>query len=160
MLQRATNLLKLSIGCVVASALAFLCVPICSEIDGIPGKFFSVTVAIVFWGGLILEQVFFWRANKVRKKIQQRAFKSRRLKNASVGLVTFGTSREARIFDIAFAVSLVTSIAFNFLRIQIDWLVILSLAVLLLSFNLHCILNGKTYRYIKAFHLAKKENRE
>lgn len=156
MLQRTTNLLKLSIGCVVASSLAFLCIPICSSIEGIPGKAFSIIVATVFWGGLILEQVFFWRANDGRKNIQQRAFKSRRLKNASVGLVTFGTSREARICDIAFAVSLVTSIAFNFLRIQIDWLVILSLAVLLLSFNLHCILNGKTYRYIKAFHLAKK----
>lgn len=156
MLQRTTNLLKVSIGCIILSSLAFVCIPICSSMEGTPGKVFSIIVACAFWGGLILEQVFFWRANEGRKRIQQRAFKARRLKNASIGLVTFGTSKEARICDVAFVISLITSIAFNFFKVQIDWLVILSLATLILSFNLHCILNGKTYRYIKAFHLAKK----
>lgn len=156
MLQRTTNLLKVSIGCIILSSLAFASIPICSSMEGPPGKMCSIIVACVFWGGLILEQVFFWRANEGRKRIQQRAFKAKRLKNASIGLVTFGTSKEARICDIAFVISLITSIVFNFLKVRINWLVILSLAILLLSFNLHCILNGKTYRYIKAFHLAKK----
>lgn len=154
MLQRTTNLLKVSIGCIVLSSLAFMCIPICNSVEGALGKIFSIIIACLFWGGLILGQVFFWRANKGRKRIQQRAYKVRFLKNASVGLVTFGTSKEARICDVTFAVSLVTSIAFNLLRIQIDWLVILSLAVLLLSFNLHCILNGKTYRYIILKHFT------
>ena len=156
MLQRTINLLKVSIGCIILSTLAFMCIPICSSAEGTPGKVLSIIVACLFWGGVIFSQVLFWRANEGRKRIQQRVFKDRSLKNDSVGLVVFGTSKEARICDITFALSLVTSIVFNLFHIQIDWLVILSLAVLFLSFNLHCILNGKTYRYVKAFHLAKK----
>lgn len=156
MLQRTTYLLKVSIGCIILSSLAFACIPLCSSAESSFGKACSIIIACVFWGGLILGQVFFWRANEGRKSIQQRAFKSRRLKNASIGLVTFGTSKEAKICDITFVISLFASIAFNFFKVRLNWLVIFSLAVLILSFNLHCILNGKTYRYIKVFHLAKK----
>ena len=154
-LERTTNRLRLSIACAALASVAMMLVPICSFTEGTTKKVFSIAVGCAFWISLILEQLFFWNANKGRKRIHAAEFSNMRLKNASVGLFSFGTSREARICDLIMVITLITSIVFNVMRIHNEWLVISSLAILFFAFNMHCILNGRNYRYIKAFHLVR-----
>lgn len=160
MLRRTINLLKMSMMGIIAASLAFACVPVCGLVEGVPGKVLSIAVACVFWGGLILGQVFFWCANDRRKKIQQKISRAHGSQKTAIGLFTFGTSKEARLCDLVCAASLLAAIVFNFLQVRNNWLIILNLAILFLSFHFHCILNGKTYRYIKTLYLEKTQRRE
>ena len=154
-LRQITILMKVSLWGVAISSAALLCVPMCSSMAGITGRVCSILVACAFWGGLILEQVFFWLANKERKELQKKANKARKLKQDTIGLLAFATSKEARICDVALVVSLLLLIVVLILDVRSDWAVVLVVSMLYASFNLHCILNGKNYRVIKAINMAK-----
>lgn len=157
MLHRTTSYLKLSIIFAALSSVALVLVPFRNSLGEEQQKGFSVFIAIMFWGSLILEQYFFWISNTGRKKIQSRAFGGRKIVKSSVGIITFGSNKEARASDLSFIIAVVIMFLLIMFQIQNNWAVMIALAVLLLSFNLHCIFNGTTYRYIKAFHKIKKE---
>lgn len=154
--QRTISLLRMAVACAILSTVAFLCIPLCDAFGEGIEKMLSIVIASVFWGLLMLEQVFFWMANRGRKKMEKSFFCKKQLIKGSSGLSTFGPNKEARMCYIVLCMSAVSTLSLVIFRVQVDWLVILSIALLLLSFNLHCILNGKNYRYIKAFYKIKK----
>lgn len=157
MLRRVESYLKLSILFACVSSGAFLLIPIRNLLGAGVQKAATVLIALLFWGGLLLEQYFFWTANAGRKKIRKKAFGGRKLVKSKIGLITFFSNREAGICDLTFFFAAVLTVLFVLVKIQNDWLVMPALGALLLSFHLHCIFNGVTYRYIKAFQKIKKE---
>ncbi len=131
---------------------AFLIVSICGfalmsiSFLLMPLENMSILPGSLFWGGLILgvafqialearRRVFFARYNVNRKKMQ-------RPRN---GLLSFGSNKIAKTADITLAVSVVATILAFLLTRGTGYICYICIAVSLLSFCLHCILNGRNY---------------
>lgn len=156
MLQHAQKLLRRSVICAVLASTTLICIPVSAYLEETCRSQAMLLMAGVFWSSMILAQVFFWRGNKVRKEIQSRITGGNSRKKLPVGCLAFATSTEAGFCDMVLSASLATLICVSILDGKNDWVVVLSLSILLLAVHLHCILNGRTYRYLKNIHLAKK----
>ena len=55
-------------------------------------------------------------------------------------------------------VTVVNLMIIVWVRVKNEWVVMINYSVFFLAFNLHCILNGKNYRYLKQYRTYKKEN--
>ena len=157
MLQRVTRKLQLAIIFAALSAFMIALIPAREALKGKTKEVVSTLIALTFWISLLLEQIFFWMANTGRKKIQKKTALGKLVAKPRIGMINFGSSKEASICDITLAVAVALTIVISLMRARANWLTMGILAILLLAFNLHCILNGTTYRYIKAFHKMKKE---
>lgn len=109
----------------------------------------SYITGILFWAGLLLG-VLFWalaygkcRASEGYKKIRA---KSR------PGFIAFFSNKPAIAADALLALSLVLTVVSVFVRINYI-LSLCSLFILLFTFHMHYLFNGRVYKYIK----AKKE---
>lgn len=158
-LRRMSFFLELAILCAFLAASSLLLIPIHIETGAGEMNAFSYLIAGVFWGGLILTQVFFWIAHAEKKKCQARGKRWGNFTCNNVGIITFGANLEALFCDIICGVSLAASIVLFYCRAQNAWLVTACLATLVFSLNLHSILNGSTYAFIKAVNKLKKERR-
>ena len=157
MLQRTTRNLALAIIFAALSAVAIAVIPVRSVLSGETRDKVSALIAGFFWVSLLLEQIFFWSANGGRKKIQKRVSLDKQMVKPMVGIINFGSSKEALVCDLILIAAVAVTIVLSMIRARANWLTMGTLAILILSFNLHCILNGTTYRYIKAFQKMKKE---
>lgn len=149
--------MSLAIFFAVLTSVMLAILPLSSAFGPNAEPVLSVILAGMFWLSLILEQVFFWSANKTRKKIQRKAFRGRRLVRPSLGVITFCANAEARIVDIILLPSVVLVVLLIVFGKQLNWFITLALGLCVLAFTLHCMFNGTTYRYIKAFQKIKKE---
>lgn len=105
----------------------------------------SIIASILFWLGLIAEQVLVWSANKQRKKLEQSfGYKEQGLP----GIVSFFKTKTGKTADLIFAVSTVTYIILLVGNWGENTVQYVFLFLMFLSFRLHCIANGKNYRYI------------
>ena len=105
-----------------------------------------VTFGLLFWFGLILEQVLFWKANRLMKIA---VAKERRRIHGAPGILSLSTCPEGLAVDIAFGVSLIAfiiCITFGIGEMLLQYIVI---CLMVLSFRLHCFLNGRNYKYKK-----------
>ena len=159
-LQRISRYLLLALVFAVLTSLALALIPLGNIFSEGAEKKVSLVIAALFWICLILEQVFFWVANAGRKKIQKKAFGGRKLVKPALGLISFGCNKEGRVSDIVFFTTFIATICLIIFQVQSRWLVTSVLSLFLLSFTFHCIFNGTTYRYIKAFQNIKKEPRK
>lgn len=159
-LKRATRMLRLSLFSIFVSCAALFSIAFLT--GGAEGKdgILAYAAAGVFWTGLLLGQIFFWIGNSRRKNIQRRLVRGPVRCPRTVGLVTFGSSPEALAADILLAVSALAVLLLILLDVRIYWMITLSLSLLLLSAQYHCILNGKTYRYIQGINKLKKESKK
>lgn len=135
----------------VVAMVAFLCIPIWPASTAQ-----AYVVATVFCLSIILEQVFFWIGNASRKQMERKVFHMRRFGDHGPGIISFSSNRIATICDWIMLASFITVVLEIVFPAKHEWLVMVSLAVLFLSFNLHCILNGKNYKYLVAYHKHKK----
>lgn len=109
-------------------------------------KVILLIFGVVFWIGLIAEQVCFWRSYVFMKEIAHQ--RKRHLKGRT-GIFTFAASPEGFIADIVFAISLISLIICVSFSIGETILQYILVCFIVLAFRLHCILNGKSYRYKK-----------
>ena len=131
---------------------AFLIVSICGfalmsiSFLLMPLENMRILPGLLFWGGLLLgvafqstlearRRAFFARYNVNRKRMQ-------RPRN---GLLSFGSNKVAKTADIILAVSVVATILAFLLTRGPGYICYICIAVLLMSFCLHCILNGRNY---------------
>lgn len=129
--------LSISMGGFLLMSVSFLLMPIDS---------LSVLPGLLFWGGLIVgvafqiilearRRAFFARYNVKREKMQKP-------KN---GFLTFGSNQVALIVDYIFIASVIATIlAFIFTK-GLGYLCYVCIAIMLCSFCLHCIFNGRNY---------------
>lgn len=116
-------------------------------------KILRLVFPMVFWLTLIAEQVFIWRANSLRKYFEE-TVKKRRIR-MNPGIVSILQTEAGAIADIVFAVSLVVFVILMATGIGEKAIQYIFIFLLVLSFRLHCILNGKNFRYKK--FLAKRK---
>lgn len=157
MLRKATKNLLLSMLFAALSGLAIALIPLTDVFGQGAEKVLSPLVAALFWLSLILEQVFFWIGNHFTRQIRSRTGDPEN--SRLIGLVAFCTSREAMVADIVLALSVIGCVVLSFLRIGANWPLLTCIGIALSTFHFHCILNGKTYRYIKNLLIARSNQR-
>ena len=136
---------------VVSSASIIACIFIGT--NEATNKILRLVFPIVFWLGLIAEQVFIWKANSLRKYFEV-TVKKRRIR-MNPGIVSILQTEAGAIADIVFAVSLVVFVILMATGIGEKAIQYIFIFLLVFSFRLHCILNGKNFRYKK--FLAKRK---
>lgn len=127
----------------ISSFAILLCIAL-QNVENV-SKVFVFLVSLTFWVGLFFEQLFFWRSNALRKKIEDTG-QFRKLRGKS-GIISFLRTKWSFIADFTFVVSLMiylVLLAGNWGKNIIQFII---LFFIVLSFRLHCILNGKTFRY-------------
>lgn len=127
----------------VSSASILLC--IFAERRDLP--LFLFLIPMIFWLGLIGEQILFWSANSVLKKIIGTG-KIRRLR-ARPGIIAPLQTRWGIIADFIFVISLIVFAIMAIVSPSSDAIQFIFLFLIVFSFRIHCIANGKNYKYKK-----------
>lgn len=152
--------LLLAMMCPVAGALALLSILFVDSDKNNVHRVLSYVIAAVFWLSLILTQLFLWIANAERKSVERKLKKKLSDKNSRPGIISFFSSKEAKIAD---AVMLISAAIVAFLAIKgisIGWMVLSAISMFFLSLNMHSFLNGRNYKALKAYkNLAKERNK-
>lgn len=135
----------LSVLFIITASFSLFCIPL---IDTETSAVYIIASA--FWLSVILQQVFFWKSSIARKKINSKTPINHQ-KNMPIGIVAFFRNKEAAAADCTMIVAFITTLLLIAFEINIEWLIITSVVLLFASFNLHCIFNGRNYRYLKYF---------
>lgn len=106
----------------------------------------SYIPGILFWIGLVLG-VLFWALAYGKCRLLE-GYKRIRGKSRP-GFITFFSNKPAIAADVLFILSLILTGVSAFVRMNFI-LSLCSLFVLLFTFHLHYLLNGRVYKYIKA----------
>lgn len=153
---RKYNLITLAVA--VLEFVLILCIPLV-DLDGSSARRIGAYIlATLFWICIIIEGVFVYRATQERKWMEQKCFRSRALKYSQPGVISFFRNIEASIADVMLFVSAILVVILAWTQIKTVWMIMVGISILFLSFNLHCILNGKNYRYLKLYKLYKEEH--
>ena len=139
MKKRNTDNVLLSIS--VAGFLLMSCSFLLMPIDGM-----GIVPGILFWGGLLIGgglQV----ALEIRRRAFFRSFnvKREKMQKPRNGMLSFGSNKWARIADNAMIICFVATLLAFILSKGSGLLCYVFIAATLLSFCLHCILNGRIY---------------
>lgn len=150
------------IGCLIAG-LSLLFIPMVDLEGTTQQKIFALILAALFWIGMIVEIVFFVLADKQCNMIEDRLIKegSKSFKGTKIGVISFFTCKEAMVADVLTGLSLIAIILMIILKVTNDWLFVIVAVIFFFSFNLHCFLNGRNYKYIKEIKkFIKKQGAE
>lgn len=150
-----TRLLKSSILCSFISSISILsCIFI--ERNDKANLVIKIVFPLIFWLGLFGEQFLFWKSNSIRKKILKAS--NQRCLNSKIGLISISQNHYGTAADIVFAVSFIALLLFTIFGIGKQTAQYIIIFLLVLSFRLHCILNGKNFKYINYFKKRKVKN--
>lgn len=116
----------------------------------------KIIFPLIFWIGLILEQVLISQASKIRIELEKE--EKRRQPRLKPGIISIFQTEEGTKADIAFAVSFFILIILMIFDIGTNVLQYIFIFLSVLTFRMHCILNGKNFRYKKFFSKRKVEN--
>lgn len=136
---------------VISSVAVIFCVFVADDKEA--SKNLQIICPIIFWLGLLAEQVFIWTANFIRKKTVVSVGK--RKKQMLPGVVSFFRTAEGTIADILMIVFFTLLVILMIFKIGEEALQYIFICLLVLSFRFHCILNGKNFRYKK--YLVKRK---
>lgn len=152
--------LLISMICPLFSSLALICLIFVNSNRGGFHLIMSYIIGALLWLGPICEIVFLIMASSKRKYIESK-MKTKLLRDkCRPGIIVFFSSREALFCDIVFIISAIATVIIIAARISRSHIVFPVLAVLYLSFNTHCFLNGKNYRFLKAYNKFVKERKK
>ncbi|MBE6808055.1 MAG: hypothetical protein E7524_01155 [Ruminococcaceae bacterium] len=115
------------------------------EGETLTSRIIKILCALLFWSGLAVEQIFMWKANKRRLKIES-IVSGRRITGMS-GIFSFLKTEFGFFTDATLAISLITYIVLVIGNWGENVAQYIFLFLIVLSFRLHCIANGKNYRY-------------
>ncbi len=142
----------------VIPAVLILCIPLVSLDGSQAQKIGAYILAAGFWLSIILELLMTLICSSKRKKLEQQKTKDKALSKSKSGVISFFKTPEGKIADLAMIISFVAVIVIICMQVKSQWLILGCVSVLYLSFNMHCLLNGKNYRYIKLISNYKKEH--
>ncbi len=149
----------ITIALAVLESLLILIIPLVGLEGTTAQKVFSFIIAALFWGSIVAEIIMVVLTSKERRYMEKQKYRSRVLGRSRPGALNFFKNRESVIADVILIISIVAIVVLVWKNINNPpWLITGSVAALLLSINLHCIFNGKNYRYLKAYLQYKKEH--
>ncbi|MBE5872839.1 MAG: hypothetical protein E7287_00370 [Lachnospiraceae bacterium] len=112
-------------------------------------KVAAYIVAFMFWTSIIFEILLAHWSDGERKQLDRYVLRCREIRRAPSGIFSFLKNTEAMVADILLFVSVAALGIILWMQIKTSWIIISVLSIFVLSFSLHCILNGKNYRYLK-----------
>ena len=138
----AKRLFILSAAAYFISAASVWLLPVTDSVENTgAGSYIS---GILFWAGLLLG-ILFWALAYIKCR-QSETYRKIRDKSHP-GFVSFFSNKLAIAADVLLALSLIITVASVFIRMNYI-LSLCSLFVLLFTFHLHYLLNGRVYKYI------------
>ena len=142
--RKHTVLFGISVVCSVISSLSLMSAILVNS-EG-KNKEILIAFGLVFWIGLILEQILFWRADHLMKIAITKD--SHRI-CGKPGIIALSRCIEGIVVDTVFIISLIAfivCIAFGLGEALMQYIFI---CLMVLMFRLHCFLNGRNYKYKK-----------
>ena len=143
------NLITIAIA--VLEFIFVLCIPFVNLYGLSLQRIGAYILAALFWICIVIEGVFVHMATQERKWMERKRFRSRTLKYSQPGVISFFKNCEASIADVVLFTSATLVVVLAWTQIKTVWMIMTGISILFLSFNLHCILNGKNYRYLKLY---------
>lgn len=151
-IKKFSLFVNLSIIASIISSVSIMACAFLGKSDNID-QVIKIIFPLVFWIGLLIEQYFIWNANSFRKKLESEG-KLRRIRGKP-GAVSILQTEEGAIADLILVISLIVFVILLLFKIGKGFPQYLFIFFIVLSFRLHCIFNGKNFRYKK--YLAKRK---
>lgn len=153
--KRYIRFINYSLVCSVISSLSIISCVFLGN-GNTTDNIISVLFPLIFWIGLAAEQIMIWRANSIRRKKECELQSTRINKGEITGVGVFSPfkTKQGKAADICFLFSLIILIVLFFIRVD-EKLQFVFISILVMSFRLHCILNGKNFRY--KTYLSKRQ---
>lgn len=114
-----------------------------------------ILCSLLFWSGTVLEQIFIWKANKLRKTMMLP--KERRMFRKP-GVISFFKSSFGVASDAALVISIAVFLTLVFTNTGKVFFQYLMLFAIVLTFRFHCFANGKNYLY--SIYLQKRRKND
>lgn len=150
-------LLSVIFSCIGSALL--LVVPAVSASGSALVKTGTYVLAGMFWLSIVLELFSVFRCSKERQRLERKLYQGRRLTYAMPGVVSFFKSYEATAADILLFISAIALAVILWIKANNEWATVSFVSLLFLSFNMHCLLNGKNYRYYKVLKDKSREEK-
>ena len=138
------------------SSLAILPVMFLGE-DESKNQIIKIIFPVIFWLCTVFELVFIFTANSIRKELESypenKKFKRR------IGVINFFSNKLAANVDFIFVISLLVFLVMSIFGLGEKVVQYILMFILILTFRVHCTLNGKNYRYKRYLRkrMAKKD---
>ncbi len=133
-----------SMACSVLSSLSLLATVMANS-EG-ENKAILVACALLFWIGFLLEQFFFWRANRLMRSA---ITKDRCHTLGKPGVISLSTYTEGFVIDVVFILSSIALMICILVGLGEALMQYVLICLVVLTFRLHCFLNGRNYKYKK-----------
>ena len=154
-MKNTVRLMSLSLILIAVSSLSLICVTF-ADFGGTGfQRFAAYFTGVVFWTCLIAGYILLFMVSKRRK-----ADKSVKMKDTRPGIICFFTGKKAKIADITMFAVIVLFLIFLFIPGVSPAVRIIFIALLVLTVQMHCILNGVNYRYTRALSEGKTSKKE
>lgn len=114
------------------------------------GQIFVVLIGAVFWISTLAGGVLVFLANGERERLLKTLKKRKECTDRQLpGVVCFFSNTVAKAADVICAISLLAGILIYFSNFRNTYLAYVALFLVVLSFNMHCFLNGRIYKLLK-----------
>lgn len=147
--RRLVKYLTVTIILAFLEFVVILFIPLVNLDGAMMQRISAYILAAMFWISVVTEVFLVELSTYERRWIERRGYRSNELRYSKLGVISFFKNPEAVVADIVLFISVIVVWIAAWLQIETEWVIIAGVSVLVLSFNLHCILNGKNYRYIK-----------
>lgn len=148
--KKHSQLLNLSMICSCVSSAAIL---LCIFAERSKSAIYLILIPTLFWVGLIVEQCLFWITNSVLRKI----IKTNNVRRiySRAGIISPFQTQLGTVADYTFIMSLILFVIFFMAEWGKDSFQFVLLFLIVSSFRIHCIANGKNYFY-KIYFLRRR----
>ncbi len=151
-LKKDIQLMRTVIVCIALSSLSLLLATFVNS-DGVSAL--TVISGIIFWGGLIVGYIQLFIISKHRKAYEKNAHHIEKRVKSRPGIITFFSGPAATVADLAMILFFLLTMVFAFIPGFSQTVLLIFIAVLVFAVQMHCILNGVNFKYIK--RLAKSK---
>lgn len=117
-------------------------------------------LAAAFWISIATEFFMVKLCTYERRWLERRGYRNKGLRYSKPGIFSFFKSTEAVVADIVLFLSIIIVGISVCMQIKTEWMIMGGISILVLSFNLHCILNGRNYRYIKKYKKEQEQDEQ
>ena len=132
-----------------ASAVAILLIPFVGMMpDGIGGVLSNI-VAVIFWLGILAGILFSVLAGRIKAAAAKITRGKLRIKQKLPGIINFNLRRDSIIVYLIFIVGLILIICDTALSCINQYVMFPVIALTMLAFFTHCIIDGKNYKIYK-----------
>ena len=153
-----TIFLYASLGAMVLGTVLLGILPFIGSGGSPQGKIVAYGLAGLFWALLVFQIVSIVLCSAARRRLEAAGYRYKRLKPADIGVICFFKTPAGVIAD---CLTAATVVAFGLLFLldgSHSQGFFPCTAMMFLFFQLHCLLNGKNYRYKLAYSNYEKEH--